>query len=144
QSIHRIWHENIIFRKNEEAIIGKNDQTIVTEANGKQWQTSSVGIFYFPINKWYNIVIVFENKDDYFYYCNIASPIREEAGVLSYIDYDIDIIVESDYTYEIVDEAEYKTHQKKYGYSHMIDVNVRASIREIKKRIQKRQAPFNE
>lgn len=143
-SVHRIWHENIILGEQKNVLIGKNEHTVVTEANGHKWHTSGLAIFYFPIDTWFNIVILVTNKGQYSFYCNIASPFTMNNHVLTYTDYEIDIIVENDLTYQIVDESEYETNCIKWNYSKDIQRNVYDAIKEVIQLINNRQAPFNE
>ncbi|HET6872705.1 MAG TPA: hypothetical protein VFH42_06920, partial [Sporolactobacillaceae bacterium] len=38
-SLHRTWDETLILSGSKETIIGGNNQTIVTESDGRKWQT---------------------------------------------------------------------------------------------------------
>lgn len=142
--LHRLWHENVVLADEGDVLIGMNKNTPVTEASGKAWQTNGLALFYFPVDKWFHVIILFQERDDYSYYCNIASPPDMSEGILTYIDYDVDVIVTKDYTYEIVDEAEFMDHAKKWRYSAELQSTVQAAIKEVIELIHKRQAPFNE
>lgn len=144
QSIHRIWHENNILHMNDQELIGKNVNTFVTEASGKVWQTNGLSIFCFYPYQWFNIIIVFSNKDTYYYYVNIASPYEMTGNILTYIDYDIDFIVNKDYTYKTVDVDEYRAHSKRYDYNENVKEAVEGAVHTVKQMIRERQAPFNE
>lgn len=143
-ALHRLWHENVILVSEANFLIGMNYNTFVTEANGKEWQTDGLALFYFPVDKWFHVIILFQDQDDYSYYCNIASPPTVSESILTYIDYDIDVIVRKDYTYEIVDEAEYMEHAEKWQYSANVKMNVQHAINELIGFINERQDPFNE
>ena len=56
------------------------------------------------LNRWYNI-FRFMNDDNStrLYYCNINMPPSLEDNVLTYIDLDIDILVQPDFSYQVLD-----------------------------------------
>lgn len=141
---HRTWYENDILHIDETKIIGMNYYTTVSEANGDIWKTSTLAIFYFPVDEWFNVIIMFDETGNYSFYCNIGSPYSINKNVLSYIDYDIDIIVQQDFTYEIIDIDEYEKHGALWGYSHTIKQQISAAIEVLLEMIETKQAPFNE
>lgn len=141
---HRIWHENKILHKDETEIIGMNNCTSVSESDGRVWKTSGLAIFYFSEDQWFNIIIMFDEAGKYSFYCNIASPYSIDKNVLSYIDYDIDVIVQQDFTYKIVDIDEYEKHESLWGYTHKIKQQISKAINVLLQMIETKQAPFNE
>ncbi|HLS23578.1 MAG TPA: DUF402 domain-containing protein [Pseudogracilibacillus sp.] len=142
-SFHRSWEKNIVLDKNELTLIGGNDKTIVQEPNRPPWITTEPALFYFHRNLWFNVIVLLLD-DDYLYYCNISSPFTKKGHVLTYIDYDIDVIVRSDYSYEIVDVDEYKYHKEKYHYPESVMENIDQALEQIQLFIKSRKDPFNE
>ena len=69
------------------------------------------GVAFFIPETWYNIVALID-PDGIRYYCNIASPPYDGQGVITYIDYDLDVIVHSGGDVRIVDRDEYDTIAK--------------------------------
>lgn len=143
QQLHRKWEENILFFKEKGKIIGGNYRTKVTEVSGKQWRTIEPVLFCFDNTLWFNIVVIF-HKNSYYYYCNLSSPCIYNGKKLEYIDYDIDVIVQSDYTYEIVDCDEYTKNSVKYSYTTEIKDSLIIGLKQLQERIRLRKDPFNE
>ena len=141
-SFHRSWEENFLLFDHRDVIIGGNYQTNVTESTSKIWRTNQPALFYFSKKHWFNIIVIFD-ENDYFYYCNISSPFTWIHNELHYIDYDIDIIVQADYSYEVKDETEYEENCQKYRYPRSIQVEIMRGKNELIEMIKKRDMPFN-
>src|SRR5690625_427735 len=111
-SFHRSWENSVILSQTESELIGANENALVTEKNGHQWRTTEPAVFYFPRHDLFNVIGLIK-YDGTHYYCNISSPFMLENETLSYIDYDLDIIVTPSFSYELVDQTEYLYHQQK-------------------------------
>lgn len=122
QSLHRRWQENIIIYKDEHIVVGFNNRTVVDEINKPQWVTENPAIFYFDQRYWFNIVLIL--TDQPFYYCNLSSPFYYNKGVLQYIDYDLDVIVQLDGSYKIVDQEEYHENCRYYHYPQEVQYHI--------------------
>lgn len=77
------------------------------------------------------------------FYCNINTPPRLESGVLSFVDLDVDILVDTDFSYTILDEEEFKIHSELYNYPPAYLESVRQAIEELLNLIESRQFPFH-
>src|SRR5690606_32933559 len=96
--------------------------------------------FFIP-GQWYNIVSLIEEQGVR-YYCNIASPSYVNKQVLTYIDYDLDVIQTSDGEVLVVDQEEYEQHKVDYHYSDIVDRKVRSGLDDLLLRIQDKRSPF--
>lgn len=141
-SIHRRWLKNTIAVDDTDVIIGYNEYTPVIEKDHQAWVTDTRAIFYFHKIHWFNVIVML--TDPYYYYCNISSPVKCKERTLKYIDYDIDIIVQHDFTYEIVDEAEFLENKRRYQYPNDVVNEVYTSVKMVRRMIEERQDPFNE
>jgi protein associated with RNAse G/E len=102
-------------------------------------------IEYYWLDRWYNIFRFL--KDDggtRLLYCNIGTPPSLEDNVLTYVDLDIDILVEPDLSFQVLDLEEFETNKKHYGYSAETERNAQAAVDELKQMIEGRQFPFGE
>lgn len=144
ESFHRSWEENKILFSDDNLVIGANNQTIVREHNRQQWRTNELAIFYFPKNYWFNVVVLFKSAIDYSFYCNISSPPTYDSGVIQYIDYDVDVTVNKDNRYKIVDIDEFEENKTIMNYPTSIINKIDAEVVILKSWIQKKQNPFNE
>lgn len=140
--LHRKWLENTLFHMNDHALIGANFHTLVANGDGSQFCTLDPALFYFPRNEWFNVVIIFQPKQ-YVFYCNLASPFLFTENELTYIDYDIDIIVNNDYSYQIVDEQEFYYHSQVLQYPPQVIANVAHARTQLEVMIKQRQGPFS-
>ena len=102
-------------------------------------------IEYYWLDRWYN-VFRFLNDDctTRLYYCNINLPPALEAGVLSYIDLDIDILVQPNLSVQVLDSDEFEANARRYDYSEEVKKNARAAVAELTAMIETREFPFTE
>jgi protein associated with RNAse G/E len=78
------------------------------------------------------------------WYCNVNSPPTFADGVLTYIDLDIDILVQPDLSYQVLDLEEFAANAARYGYSEEIKRQAPAAVDELILMIETRQFPFGE
>ena len=84
-SLHRTWRDTMVLKITENAIIGVNDHTLVTESDGRRWITREPAIVYFHKKYWFNIIAMIRDNG-VSYYCNLASPFHIDQEALKYID----------------------------------------------------------
>ena len=104
-SIHRSWAKGFVLDANEKHTIVINNNTLVTESDGRMIRKNGV-----------------------YFYCNIASPSYYDGEALKYIDYDLDLKVFPDYRYKVLDEEEYRQHSLKMHYSKELDAILRKQL----------------
>lgn len=99
---------------------------------------------YYWLDRWYN-VFRFSHPDQKLknYYCNINVPPSFEGGVLSYTDLDIDVLVNPDLTYIVLDEDDFKENAKRYPYPEELQMQARTALAELIRLIESRSFPFN-
>ena len=78
------------------------------------------------------------------YYCNINTPPAIANGVLSYIDLDIDILVQPDLSYQVLDVEEFEANTRRYGYSVEVRRHAHAAVEELISLVESRQFPFED
>ena len=83
-------------------------------------------------------------KTGVYYYCNLASPSLYDWEAIKNIDYDLDIKLYPNGSYEILDEDEYLLHSRYMHYSNDIKVIIEAQMKELIRRIEQREDPFND
>jgi protein associated with RNAse G/E len=139
--IHRIWNETTILKGSKHLIIGGNDRTIVTESDGRTWITREPAICYFHSDLWFNVIGMIR-EDGIYYYCNVSSPFAFDDEALKYIDYDLDIKVFPDMTFNLLDEDEYEFHKKLMNYPEEIDGILKENVTKLISWIRQRKGPF--
>jgi uncharacterized protein len=90
---------------------------------------------YYWLDRWYN-VFRFSNR----FYCNVTTPPTFAGGILTYVDLDIDILVESDFSYKILDLEDFE----KYSYPTELQEKARQALDELLSLVAARAFPFDE
>ena len=100
---------------------------------------------YYWLGKWFNVFRLHE-ADGIFrnFYCNINMPPKFENDVLDYIDLDIDILVDKDLTYKILDRTEFEQNSKLYQYPKEIILQTESVLEELQQMISQKNFPFSE
>jgi uncharacterized protein len=106
--------------------------------------SGTISTEYYWLDRWYN-VFRFGDPDQKLknFYCNINVPPRFDGRVLSYIDLDIDVLVEPDLTYKILDEDDFEENGRRYRYPQEVQTNARAALAELIGLIESSSFPFN-
>lgn len=141
ETLHRIWEKATVLEETDEHIVVVNRRTKVIESNGRFWHTREPSVTWFYKKHWFNIIGIIK-RDCIHYYCNIASPYVIDDEALKYIDYDLDIKVIEDFTYNILDRNEYNRHKNKMEYSAKLKKVLETELGHLKKMIENREVPF--
>ncbi|WP_166245546.1 DUF402 domain-containing protein [Paenibacillus turpanensis] len=149
--LHRVWLENWKvpdehlrdIHIDERMYVFVNSQTKIREADGKEWVSRIPGVSFFLPERWFNVVALIEDHGVR-YYCNLASPPLQYGNVLTYIDYDLDVIKLPNGTVQIVDEEEYQRHKKLYHYPLSVEEKVNCGLQELLDRIRIGSSPFDD
>jgi protein associated with RNAse G/E len=100
-------------------------------------------IEYYWLDRWYNIFRFLEaDGATRLYYCNINTPPILRENVLTYIDLDIDVLVQADYSHKVLDLDEFAVNSTKYGYSAATNAQARNALDQVISLIEARQGPF--
>ena len=142
KTIHRVWNNITVLEKKEHELVVGNYKTRVIESNGRYWTTSEPAICFFYDNEWFNIIAMLKD-DGIYYYCNISSPYVYDEEAIKYIDYDLDLRIDSKYNYRILDRDEYRHHSKIMGYSDELKEVLENSLKNLIEFVSKKEGPFN-
>lgn len=107
-------------------------------------EAGTVSTEFFWTDRWYS-VFRFQTPDGRLlkFYCNINTPARLDAGVLSYTDLDVDVLVEPDYSFTVLDEDEFEHHAELYKYPASFREGVRDALEQLLRLIRAREFPFS-
>ncbi|WP_325050086.1 DUF402 domain-containing protein [Cohnella faecalis] len=78
------------------------------------------------------------------YYCNLASPYYRYGDVLTYIDYDLDVVLLPDGTVQELDRDEFAKHKLEYRYGDNVQAQVEEGLARLRSRIAARAFPFDD
>jgi protein associated with RNAse G/E len=103
----------------------------------------TVSTEYYWLDRWFN-VFRFATPEGRLqsYYCNINVPPVFDGETLSYIDLDIDILVQPDFSYRVLDREDFESNAAKFGYPEKVRQNAEAALNELIEMIQSREFPF--
>ena len=108
-------------------------------------QSGTRTIEYYWLDRWYNIFRFMngDNNGTGLYYCNLNMPPSLKDNMLTYIDLDIDILVQPDFSYRVLDLDEFEENARRYGYSEEVKSKARAAVDELVSMIVRHQFPFD-
>jgi protein associated with RNAse G/E len=99
---------------------------------------------YFWSDQWYNVFrLVRPDGGLHCHYCNIALPARWSERELSFVDLDVDLVVDVDNSVKVLDEEEFEANRVIFGYPAEIVAGVREAVEEIKALVSNLEFPFN-
>ncbi len=144
-SEHRTWPAKVLRQEGTLFVLdARFDQEIQHELLGTI-APGTTSIEYYWLDRWYNIFQFSQpNGELRSYYCNVNVPPTFDGQVLSYVDLDIDILVEPDFAFRIVDLEDFELNTERYGYSSEIQTNAKRAVNELVTLIETRSFPFTE
>lgn len=142
-SLHRTWAKATVLEHREDCLVVVTYKAMVSESNGRVWQTREPAICFFYPDKWYNIISMIR-KRGVTYYCNVASPYLYDGEAIKNIDYDLDLKVYPNGSYDILDEDEFARHGMEMNYSLDIQKCAWDSLRELVDLARDGSKPFDE
>ena len=142
KKIHRVWNNVTVLDFDDEMVVVGNYKARVVEANGRYWNTKEPAICFFYNNEWFNVIAMLK-EDGIHYYCNISSPYVYDDEAIKYIDYDLDLRVDSKFNYRILDKDEYKYHARIMEYPDKLKAVIENSLEKVSDMVNNRIGPFN-
>jgi protein associated with RNAse G/E len=141
---HRSWSAHVVRQKGPLIVLeGTFDRQIEHDLLGTISQ-GTLSIEYYWLDRWYNIFRFVQPKGELRnYYCNVNRPPTFDGQVLSYVDLDIDVVVEPDLSFKVLDLDEFECNVIRYNYPLELQNRVRGAVDELVGLIQNRAFPFN-
>lgn len=140
--VHRIWREIDIINQTENEIILANEFSKVVEGDGKNWFTPEPAVSIFYYDEFFNVIAMLK-EDGIYFYCNLSSPAIFDKEGIKYIDYDLDLRVLPDFTYEILDEDEFLENIVKYNYPEDLQKVLKITLNNLIEKVKEGELPFN-
>jgi protein associated with RNAse G/E len=142
-SEHRRWPATILRQEGSLLVLdARFDEEIQHDLLGTI-ALGTTSIEYYWLDRWYN-VFRFSDPGGTLrnYYCNVNVPPSFDGQVLSYIDLDMDILVQPDFTYTVLDREEFTQNAARYGYTDDVRHNAERALKELISLIEARAFPF--
>jgi uncharacterized protein len=100
---------------------------------------------YYWLDRWYNVFRFSDaGRKLRNFYCNVNVPPSFDGHILSYVDLDIDVLVQPDLSYRVLDVDDFEENAKRYGYATDVQENARRAVDELIGMIETKSFPFNE
>lgn len=143
--IHRSWKAELISRdENLLTFIGCFTDSI-QHPNLGIIRRGTISYEYYWLDRWYNVFRFHEPEGDLRnFYCNINMPPKFDQAQLDYIDFDIDVLVWKDFSFEVLDVDEFDENFVRYKYPPEIRHKVFDTLDEVLSLIGTREFPFSE
>lgn len=141
--IHRSWKAELIYKSSRLIVLeGKFSETVKHSELGII-ERGTISIEYFWRDCWFN-VFRFHHPNGEFrnFYCNINTPPTLCNNVLDYTDLEIDVLVNKDHSYRILDLDEFSARTQTYHLSSKFQTKINHTLAELLQLIEKRQFPF--
>ena len=133
--LHRSWHAELM---RQEGTLILLDARFADEVSHDLLGTIAIGthsLEYYWLDRWYN-VFRFSNL----FYCNVNQPPAFDGAVLTYVDLDIDVLVERDFSYRVLDLEDFEANEYPADVQH----NARQALTELIGLVETRSFPFDE
>lgn len=100
---------------------------------------------YYWLDRWYNVFRLSQPAGQLRnYYCNVNMPPDFDGQTLRYVDLDIDVLVEPDFSYRILDLEDFEENAARFGYPDLVRAASRKALDSLVELIETRAFPFNQ
>ena len=143
-ALHRTWGAELIRQEGSLVVLdAKFPDEIIHELLGTI-ASGTHSLEYYWLDRWYN-VFRFAEPDGKLrnYYCNVNVPAKFDGETLSYVDLDLDILVDPDFSYRVLDVADFERNAELFGYTEEVKANARQALAELASMIETRAFPFD-
>lgn len=143
--LHRSWDAELLRQEGSLVVLDAEfPEEIVHDLLGTI-ATGTRSLEYYWLDRWYN-VFRFAQPDGTLrnYYCNVNVPATFDGETLSYVDLDLDILVRPDFSYQVLDVADFERNAALLGYTVEVQMKAREALAELVALIEQRGFPFSE
>lgn len=140
---YRRWNAELSHREGELIVLDAEFDVDVTHELLGEIKRETKTVEYYWLNRWYNVFrFLNENGSTRLWYCNVNTPPKLEGNTLSYVDLDIDLLVQPDFSIQVLDENEFEANAKLYGYSDEEKTRAHSAVEELVAMIEQCHFPF--
>jgi protein associated with RNAse G/E len=142
--LHRSWPAKLLRQEGSLIVLdAKFPDEVVHDLLGTI-ASGTHSLEYYWLDRWYNVFrFAHPNGQLRNYYCNVNVPPTLADDVLSYVDLDLDILVEPDFSYRVLDMEDFERNIEIYGYPAEVQANARQALDDLVIIIETRAFPFD-
>jgi protein associated with RNAse G/E len=144
--LHYEW-QTILIKENDNYVLVKGEigRKLKHYTKGKVFNCPLKSLEFFSLTEGFTVNIDISNSGDIEYYCNICLPSKfnlEEKN-LSFIDLDLDLIIDNKGHLKVIDEDEFILNSESMSYpKDIIDLTYK-NLENLKKKIRNNEFPFD-
>ena len=144
-TIHRSWSAELIERSDTLLVFLGEFGREVRHPDIGVIRRGTVSYEYYWLDRWFNVFRFHEPEGGFrCFYCNVNLPPEFRDGVLDYVDLDIDILVQPDFSHRVLDLEEFELHADLYGYPPEIRRKALETADAIIAMLGRNEFPFND
>ena len=142
--LHRTWPAELVRQEGSLIVLdAKFSAEVIHDLLGTI-ASGTHSLEYYWLDRWYNIFRFAEPSGSLRnYYCNVNVPPTFDGETLSYVDLDLDILVEPDLSYRILDVEDFERNAEAYSYSVEVKANAHRAVTELVSMIENHAFPFD-
>ena len=142
--LHRKWPAQLLRQEGSLIVLdARFTEEVIHESLGTI-PCGTLSLEHYWLDRWYNVFRFAQpNGQLRNYYCNVNVPATFEDHILSYVDLDLDILVEPNFTYRILDIEDFESNVRYYEYPPDVQINARRALDELVGMIETRAFPFD-
>lgn len=141
-TIRRSWNCQLVRRRDPLLVFVGEFDSDVDHADLGRIAKGTISYEYYWLDRWYNIFRFHEPSGGLRnYYCNINMPPKFADGSLDYVDLDIDVLVQPDLSYVVLDRDEFERNSRLFRYPADLAVKVEETLKELQEVIESRNLP---
>jgi uncharacterized protein len=142
--IHKTWQAELISQNEDLLVLLGKFGSDIKHPYLNVIRRGTVSYEFFWLKKWFNVFRFHEPNGQFrIFYCNINLPPTISDNTLDYVDLDIDVIVQRDMSYRILDLEEFRQNSLKFPYPEEVTKKCLESLCELQFMIKNRLFPFD-
>ncbi len=150
--IHRVWTCAYPIKKNStyhdefvpDLMLRIPAYAKVVEANGKEWSSNYDVIACFYERMYYQVMVLRKGHHNE-YYCNscTVAEISQKSKTVSFIDLDLDLIIDKNHIMRVVDQNEFEENSMRYQYPEELKMRVKNDLSELMRQVRQQKGVFS-
>jgi protein associated with RNAse G/E len=141
-TIKRSWRAEFLEQRDSLLVFVGEFDAVIDHPDLGFIEKGTLSYEYYWLDRWYNVFRFHEPSGELkSYYFNINMPPHFSAGVLDYVDLDIDILVLPDHSYRVLDQEDYEKSAAAFGYPPDLTTRVGETLIELLRSIRMRDVP---
>lgn len=144
--LHYQWKTKLLREEKDYILVyGEVGRQLVHHTKNKIFDCATKSLEFFSLKEGYTVNIDIDDLGNSEYYCNICLPSKfnSDKNTISFIDLDLDLLIDNQGTIKIVDEDEFATHSISMNYSSETIDYAKDSLSKLKNKIIHNEFPFD-